>query len=123
MDGFRKLPTWGWAASSRSTCGGLLDEDPPHRLRGGGEKEPAILPAAGALAQEPEIRLVDERRGLERLSGLLPSELQRRQLAQLVVNQRQQLTGCTRITVFNGAQDAGYVIHACYDTGFAQDAR
>ena len=48
---------------------------------------------ARSASDQPQVRLVDQGRGLERLPRLLLGQLLRGQLAQLVVDQRQQLLG------------------------------
>ena len=50
-------------------------------------------------------------RGLERLPRLLLGQLLRRQLAQLVVDQRQELLGGVRVALLDGGQDAGDITH------------
>ena len=61
---------------------------------------------------EPQVCLVDEGGGLERLAGPLAGQLLRRQLAQLVIDQRQELAGGVRIAVGDGVQDARDLAHA-----------
>ena len=46
---------------------------------------------AWSTSDQPQVRLVDQGRGLQRLAGLLLGQLLRRQLAQFVVDQRQEL--------------------------------
>ena len=58
-------------------------------------------------ADQPQVRLVDQGGGLQRLAGLLLGQLLGRQLAQLVVDQRQELLGGVRIAALDGGQDAG----------------
>ena len=48
---------------------------------------------AWLAVDQPQIRLVDQGRGLERLAGLLLGQPLGGQLAQLVVDQRQELLG------------------------------
>jgi hypothetical protein len=52
-----------------------------------------------------------QRGGIQRLPWLLPGELLRGELAQLVVDQRQQLVGGVRIALVDGLEDAGDVGH------------
>ena len=54
---------------------------------------------------------MDQRRGLKRLAGLFLGQFLCRQLAQLVVDQRQQLVGGVRVALFDGREDAGDVGH------------
>jgi hypothetical protein len=45
----------------------VVHENAPHHLRSHTEELRAVVPLGAALVDEPEIRLVDERRGLERV--------------------------------------------------------
>ena len=55
---------------------------------------------------------MDQGRGLERLAGLLLGQPLGGQLAQLVVDQRQELLGRLRVALLDGREDAGHVVHA-----------
>src|SRR5262249_57433271 len=89
-----------------------IDEDAAHRLRRGGEEVPRAVPALlstrGRLPapSEPHIRLMNQRRRLERLPRLLLSEFMSRQPAQLVIDQRQELLGGRGVALLDGRQDA-----------------
>ena len=63
-------------------------------------------------ADEPEVRLVDQGGGLERLAGLLLGQPLGGELAQLVVDQRQELLGGLGVALLDGREDAGHVGHA-----------
>ena len=68
----------------------LFNEYPPHGLGRRREEVPAAVPALDVLCvYQPQIRLVDEGRRLEGLARFLLSQPLRRQLPQLIVNQRQ----------------------------------
>ena len=54
---------------------------------------------------------MDQGRRLERLAGPLVGQLLGRQLAQLVVDQRQQLGGRVRVALLDGVQQSGHVGH------------
>jgi hypothetical protein len=69
----------------------------------------AHLALAGPLlrrtpAHQPQVRLMHQGRRLEGLTGLLLGQLGRRQLAQLVVDQRQELLGGVWVAVLDGIQ-------------------
>ena len=81
---------------------GVFDEESPHGLRRGREEMPAAIPAPCLLdIDKPEIRFVNKRSCLNRLPPLFASEPGGGQLAELVIDQRQQLFGCRRITRFD----------------------
>ena len=71
----------------------------------------AVLPGGLLVAAEPQPRLVDERRGLERLVAGFPGHLGRGQLAQLVINQGQEFVGRLRIALLKALQHDGDVVH------------
>ena len=54
---------------------------------------------------------MNQRGGLKRLAGLLLSHLLGGQLAQLVIDQRQELLGGVRVALLDGGQDARDLTH------------
>jgi hypothetical protein len=58
----------------------------------------------------PQVRLVDQGRGLECLPWLLLSEFLRRQLTQLIIDERQELLRGVRLALLDGRQDAAEVL-------------
>ena len=62
---------------------------------------------------------MDQRSGLERLARFLPAQFVRRQAAQLVVDQRQQLARCLRVAPLRACKDPGDVCHRRYYIGLA----
>ena len=70
------------------------------------KKWPRLSQPELAGVDEPEIGLVDQGRGLEGLAGLLLRQLPGRQLAQLVIDQRQELLGRLGVAVLDGREDA-----------------
>ena len=80
----------------------------------------AINPRLGG-ADQPQVRFVDQRGGVEGLARLFPIELLGRQLAQLVIHQRQELFGGLRIASFNLRQNAGDVGHRAAGREIAND--
>ena len=72
----------------------------------------AAVPLLDLLAiHQPQVGLVDQGRGLERLARLLLRQLLSRQLAQLVVDQRQQLLGGLRVALLDGRENPCHFIH------------
>jgi hypothetical protein len=70
----------------------VVDEDAAHDLRGDGVEVRAALPPGlrAVLPGEPQVRLVDERRRLERVARPLAAHLPARDAAQLGVDERGQ---------------------------------
>ena len=65
----------------------------------------------GSAADQPEVRLVDEGGGLERLARLLPGQPGGGQLAQLVVDEGQQVGRGLRVAGRGGIEELGDVGH------------
>ena len=89
-----------------------LDENPSHGLRGGGKEMAAAVPMPSLLRiHQPEIHLVNQGRRLERLPGLFLGHFRRRQFAQLVVDQRQEVLSGRGVALFDGRQYLGDIGH------------
>ncbi len=90
----------------------VLHQNPPHCFCRGREEMPSAVPVLSLVhIHEPNVRLVDQSRGLENPARLLLGHLLGRQLPQLVVHQRQELLGGRRIAVVDLRQDAGDLGH------------
>src|SRR5262249_57371755 len=88
------------AAADTVLAAGVVDEDAAHGLGGRREEVHAAVPERlRAGADELEIRLVDQGRGLEGVSRPLASEAPGRQPAQLFVDERQELLGGVRVAL------------------------
>ena len=82
------------------------------------KKWPRSLYVAAVLpADQAQVGLVHQGRGLERLAGLLPRQLPGGQLAQLVVDQGQELLGRLGVALLDGREDAGDVVHRRWPPG------
>src|SRR5207237_6131240 len=69
----------------------IIDQDAAHGLGRGGKEVAAAVPVLGFVrVHQPEVGLVDQGRGLERLAGYFLGQLLGGQLAQLVVDQRKE---------------------------------
>jgi hypothetical protein len=66
---------------------------------------------------------VHQGRRLERLAGLFLGEFLRRQLAQLLVYQRQELSRGVGIASFDGGQNAGNFVHRRHRKVFLSPAK
>jgi len=81
----------------------------PHRLGGRVVEVAAALPVHVLVAREPDVRLVDEGGGLQGVVLALARHALRRDLAQLVVHERQQA-----LRVRTRAQDGGDFVGALH---------
>src|SRR5436190_23834669 len=71
---------------------GPLHQDPPHRFSGRGKEVATAVPVLGLLdINKAKVGLMDQRRRLQRLPRFFLGKLRRRELAQLVVDERQKL--------------------------------
>src|SRR5262249_71798 len=98
----------------------VLDQDAPHRLGRGGKEMTAIVPARFLpVADQAQVGFVNQGRRLQRLPRLFLGQLLGGQLAQLVVDQRQDFArggrgagrGGGRVGGLDGGQDLGDVSH------------
>ena len=112
LEPFESLPPASATMPPGLLAAGVLDEDPPHGLGGGGEEVAATVPWSGWLAaDQAEIGLVDQGGRLERLAGPLLGQPPGGKLAQLVVDHREELPGRLRVAVLDGREDVGDVVH------------
>src|SRR5262249_24232680 len=89
-----------------------------HGLGGGGEEVAAAIPVLGLLrVHQTQVGLMNQRRRLQRLPGLLLGQPLRRQPAQLVVNQWQELLGGVRVALVDRGQDARDFGHQQHQKG------
>ena len=116
----RSRSTRGAAAAALrgSACGGRSRRGcgawPRRRRRRSGRGRSSA--AAWLAAHQPQVGLVDQGRRLERLARLLLRQPLGGQLAQLVVDERQELLGGGRVAVLDRGQDPGDVGHAAEHT-------
>jgi hypothetical protein len=91
---------------------GGLDQDPAHRHGRRGVKMPFAFELLGLLhIHEPDVGLVDQVRRLQCLTGLFLAELLCRQLTQLIVDQRQELSGSRGVAPLDRVQYLGNIAH------------
>jgi hypothetical protein len=91
-----------------------LNEDPPHRLRRRPEEVPAAVPLlgrGGIHVHQPQVRLVYQGRGLERLPRLLVGDALGGQLAKFLVHQGEEVAGGGRVAAADRGQDSRHLFH------------
>ena len=72
---------------------------------------PAIPTLNFLDVHHPQVGLMDQGGGLQRLAWLLLGQLVGRQLAQLIINQRQEPLGSVWVALLYRGQDAGHLGH------------
>ena len=70
---------------------GAIDQDASHHLTRRPEELPAVLPHHALLIDQPHVRLVHERRRLQRVAAAFAAQLPGRPGAQLAIHHRHQL--------------------------------
>ncbi len=94
---------------------GIIDENPSHRLRGRREEMRPRIPLLSLLhVDQPYVRFMHQRRGLERLPRPFLGHFLGGQLAEFVVHEGQKLLGGRRITVIDLRQNACNIGHGRY---------
>ena len=88
-----------------------VDKDTPHRFARCAEEVGAVLPVRLLTPTQPQPRFVDERGRLEGLARLLIRHPHGSKLAQLLVNQREQIFGGFGIAFLNTPEKARHVAH------------
>ena len=86
---------------------GVINEDAAHRFGGGGEKVGAAIPPHVFLASEPQPCFMDQHCGLQSLIRRFVGHPVSAELAQFLIDQRQQFIGGTGIAVFDGVENVG----------------
>src|SRR5262245_24632497 len=90
----------------------VLNQNPPHGLGRGGKEVGTTVPVLGLLhINQPQVRLMDQRGGLQCLARFFLSESLSGQLPQLVIDQRQQLLRGVGVALLDGGQDARDLAH------------
>jgi hypothetical protein len=86
---------------------GALDEDAPHGFGRGGEETPPTVELL--VANERQIRFVDEGSGVEGVAGGFSGHARGREHAQLVVDEREQVGGRLAVTGGCGVQQSRHI--------------
>jgi hypothetical protein len=96
-----------------SLAAGVLDQNPPHCFRRRGEEMPSVVPLWSLLdADQPQIGLMHQGGRLQSLAGVLAGHTDRRQFAEFLIHQRQQLLCGSGISLFDASKNLGDIGHA-----------
>ena len=90
---------------------GAFDQNMAHRLSGGRVEMFAALPLHRLAALQSKPGLVNQRRGLERLTGGLRGHLCHSQFAEFIVNQWQKFLSRLWIPLLDAIEDLRHVAH------------
>ena len=83
----------------------MVDQDPSHRLGGGGEEMRPAIPLRILIRTNSEPRLVDQGRRLKRMARRLSRHPRRCEMPQLIIDEREQLAGRLRVSTTDPLQD------------------
>ena len=92
------------SALCREATASIVNQDAPHHLSSDPKKMGAILPG-DILIDQPEIRLVDQGRWLQRVIRTFSSQIMTGQATQLVVNQGQEPIESLRVAIPRGYKE------------------
>ena len=87
----------------------MVDQNAPHGFRRGGEEVAAVVEVL--VADETQVRLVDQGGGVQGVPGILRGHPRGSELPQLVVDQRQQLRRRFGIAATDGVEQPGGLRH------------
>ena len=82
----------------------VVDEDPPHDPRGDGEEVPPVAPLYAADAGQPQVGLVYQAGGVERVPGAFSGEAPAGQVAEVIVDPGHQPPEGVGIAAAHGPQ-------------------
>ena len=98
------------AALDRAVCARVIHQEAAHHVSGDRKEMRAVLPAHAPLIDEPQIRLVHERRRRQRMVGALPPQVAPRQSAHLRIDRLHQAVARRRLPVAPRDEQARHVL-------------
>lgn len=90
---------------------GMINEDAAHGFGGGGKEVRAILPRGLVVPAESQPGFVNQGGGLQGLAGRFTRHFLRGELAQFLIDQRQELVGGVGIALIHAPEDDGEFAH------------
>jgi len=90
---------------------GMVNENAAHALGSGAKEVRAVLPGQVPGSNKPQPSFVDERGGLQRMTGGFVRHLVRGEAAEFLIDQREQFIGSLAIAMLDGVKDACHFAH------------
>jgi hypothetical protein len=117
VTGYRLFIEFSSSAASASletgAAPGAFHENPPHCFRGCGEEMPPVVPGSlAARANQPQIRLVNQRCWLERMPRIFMCQMSGGQAPQFIVDQEQKLIASVRVARIERGEQLRDLAHA-----------
>src|SRR5690349_4815646 len=84
----------------------VVDENPPHQLRGNREEVSAVLPVHFSLGEQLDVSLIDDGGGLQPVVAPLARQLPRGNRPEFLVDDRDQAVERLTVPVFPLVKDA-----------------
>lgn len=100
----------GSASFARHAGARVIHEDPAHDFRCNPEELRAVLPGNALLIDEPEVQLVDESRGYQRVLPPFAPQMPGGDATQLGIDQREQRVSRRRVALRPAEQQASDVL-------------
>ena len=88
---------------------GVVNEDSPHGLGGGGEEVAAAIEQL--ISDEPQVGFVNQRGGVEGVAGGFGGHARGGELPELIVDERQQLSSGAAVAGLGGFEELGDLGH------------
>ena len=116
---FRIIERHTWksvAPLARTVAARVVNQNPAHDLCRDSKEMGSVLPVHVALIDQPQIDLVHQRRGLERVPRPLAAKLSCRDPAQLFVDEREQLIERTLVAATPVAKERRHIARRGHQT-------
>jgi hypothetical protein len=88
---------------------GMVDQDPSHRFRRRGEEVPPTVKML--VPDQPQVSLVDECGGVERVAGGFRDHFRGGKLPQFVIDEGEQFCGGPAVSLLGGFDEMGQISH------------
>jgi hypothetical protein len=87
----------------------MIDQHPPHCLGGGSKEVPSTMKLL--VPNQPQVSLMYQGSGIQGVPGSLRSHLRGREVSQLVVDERKQVSRCLAVAGGGGIKELSDLGH------------